>query len=151
MGKEFKKIIASAIRVAKTLERRQKLAFLSAVLLMVITAALNSVPAIVLGRLVDFMFAGNSLVFSQTTPFIAIIILAILAREALQVLRKYLVENTCTRIEKNNTVELINHLLRLDISYFGTQKVGALHGRLHRSVEGLVRLLKLCFKAAFMF
>jgi ATP-binding cassette subfamily B protein len=145
MGKEFKKIIASAIRVAKTLERRQKLAFSSAVLLMAITAALNSVPAIVLGRLVDFMFAGNSLVFGQTTPFIAIIILAILAREALQVLRKYLVENTCTRIEKNNTVELINHLLRLDISYFSTQKVGALHGRLHRSIEGLVRLLKLCF------
>ena len=145
MGKEFKRILASATRVAKTLDRRQKLILMSAVVLMAITAALNSVPAIILGRLVDSMFDSQTLAFAQTFPFIGIIVLAILAREALQVLRKYLVENTCTRIEKSNLVGLVNHLLRLDISYFGSQKVGALHGRLHRSIEGLVRLLKLCF------
>lgn len=145
MSNEFKKIITCAIRIAKSLERHQKLAFLSAVVLMALTATLNNVPAVVLGRLVDFMLNSNSLIFSHTISFIGIIVSAILAREVLQVLRKYLVENTCTRIEKNNLVNLINHLLHLDISYYGSQRIGALHGRLHRSIEGLVKLIKLCF------
>lgn len=69
----------------------------------------------------------------------------ILVRETVQVCRKYIVENTCTRVEKDVRVDLINHLLRVDLAFFADKQVGSLHGRLNRSIEGLVKLIKLSF------
>lgn len=75
---------------------------------------------------------------------IAIALVHVIA-EALQVTRKCLIENTCTRIEKETTVNLVTHLLRVDLSRLSAERVGALHGRIHRSVEGFIKFLKLAF------
>ena len=41
--------------------------------------------------------------------------LAYLVREALNVLRRFLVENTCTRIDKDMCVRLVAHLMKVDL------------------------------------
>lgn len=80
------------------------------------------------------------------SKYILAIVAAILLRETLQVLRKYLVENAGTQVGKKTLVEVTARLLRVDLNFFGPDiQVGALHGRMHRSIEGLVKMIKLCF------
>src|SRR5262249_104604 len=66
--------------------------------------------------------------------------------EALQVVRKYVVENTTTRIERDRVAQLVTHLLKVDLSVLGRERVGALHGRISRSGEGFVKFIKLSFQ-----
>jgi len=77
--------------------------------------------------------------------YVAAIALAYLLREALQVWRRLLVQNVCTQVDKEMTVQLVSRLLRVDLTQMGADRVGALHGRIHRSVEGFVKFLKLAF------
>src|SRR5262249_46497279 len=77
--------------------------------------------------------------------YLVLIAAAYLVREGLQVVRRYLVENSCTRIEKVMTVKLISHLLRVDLATLNQEKVGALNGRISRSIVGFVRFLRLGF------
>jgi ATP-binding cassette subfamily B protein len=74
---------------------------------------------------------------------------AYLLREALQVVRRYFVENTCTRIDSDITVWLVSHLLQADLGTMMHEKVGALHGRIVRSIDGFVRFLRLAFLILF--
>ncbi|MDH4319112.1 MAG: ABC transporter ATP-binding protein/permease, partial [Desulfobulbaceae bacterium] len=48
-------------------------------------------------------------------------------------------------VEKNRLVQLVGHMLRLEMDYYSTVQVGALNGKIHRSIEGLVRIIKLLF------
>ena len=41
------------------------------------------------------------------------------------------------------TVRLIGHLMRADLATLTTEKIGALHGRIQRSVVGFVRFLRI--------
>lgn len=138
-------IANTARMVVGALERRQKGTLLLAFLIMVLTGALTNVPAVVLGYLVDALIGSGAMPFSKTVPYLVVIVTAILIREAITVLRKYLVENTCTRVEKNRLVQLVGHILRLEMDYYSTVQVGALNGKIHRSIEGLVRIIKLLF------
>jgi ATP-binding cassette subfamily B protein len=103
---------------------------------------------LLLGRLIDDVQRGSARGLSPGTLYrlaavnLALIAAAYLLRESCHVLRRFLVERACLGIEKETTVRLVAHLLRLDLAAFTHQKVGALHGRIHRSVGGLVRLLR---------
>jgi ATP-binding cassette subfamily B protein len=66
-------------------------------------------------------------------------------REILQLVRGILVENTCTRVEKEMTVRAISHLMKADLASLSHDKIGALQGRLSRSVVGFVRFIRLAF------
>lgn len=77
--------------------------------------------------------------------FVLSIALAYLLREALQVWRRLMIQNVCTRIDKEMTVQLVSRLLRADLTQMGADRIGALHGRIHRSVEGFVKFIKLAF------
>jgi len=68
-----------------------------------------------------------------------------LLREGLNVLRRFLVENACTRIDRDMCVKLVAHLMKVDLSTLTHEQVGALHGRITRSVDGFVRFLRLSF------
>ena len=63
----------------------------------------------------------------------------------MNVLRRYLVENTCTRIDKDMYVRVVAHLMKVDLTVLAQDHVGALYGRINRSVEGFVRFLRLTF------
>src|SRR5207248_1833692 len=71
--------------------------------------------------------------------------LAYLIRESMNVLRRFLVENTCTRINKDMSVRLVAHLMKVDLSILAQDQVGALYGRITRSAEGFVRFLRISF------
>ena len=68
-----------------------------------------------------------------------------LVREAMNVLRRFLVENTCTRIDKDTYVRVVAHLMKVDLTVLAQDHIGALYGRINRSVEGLVRFVRIGF------
>lgn len=135
----------TARTVVSALERGQKQTLFLAFLIMVVTGALTNIPALVLGSLVDTLVGSGAMPFATTVPYLLMIMAAILMREALNVLRKYLVEKTCTRVEKSRLVLLVDHMLRLEMDYYSSVQVGALNGQIHRSINGLVRIVKLLF------
>ena len=77
--------------------------------------------------------------------FLLAIGVAYLIRETMNVLRRFLVERACTRIDKNLCVRLVSHLLEVDLSTLSFEQVGAIHGRIARSVEGFVRFMRISF------
>jgi ATP-binding cassette subfamily B protein len=77
--------------------------------------------------------------------FVIAIAAAYLLREALEVWRRLQVQSVCTQIDKELTVDLVSRLLRTDLTLMGADRVGALHGRIHRSVEGYIKFLRLGF------
>ncbi len=104
---------------------------------MLITGILTNLPAVILGRLVDQLTANNVIQFSSVFGFILLIVGIIIIREALTVLRKYQVENIATQTEKKQTVATIGRILHTDTHQLEGFRVGALHGRIFRSIEGL--------------
>jgi ATP-binding cassette subfamily B protein len=78
-------------------------------------------------------------------PFLLIMCIAYFTKEAVQVVRKVIVEKVCTETEKTARLSLISRLFQVDLNTLVGERIGSLNGRLHRSVDGLVRLLKLSF------
>jgi ATP-binding cassette subfamily B protein len=89
--------------------------------------------------------AAHSEVFRFALRYLSTIAILVVAREGFHVLRRFLVENTCTRIDKHLSVRVVSHLLHVDLGTFTHEKLGALHGRIFRSIDGFMRLLRLSF------
>lgn len=144
--KEFKEILKGFSRVTKLLHKKEKITLSIATFIMLITGFLTNFPAIILGKFVDKMIGLENATFSIAVPFLVWIIIIIISKEFLNILRKYLVENIATQTEKKQTVALMNRLLRADInSFINKHQIGALHGKMFRSIQGFIRLLKLGF------
>jgi ATP-binding cassette subfamily B protein len=146
MNKEFNEIILGIKRAIGLLNQKERGNLYLATFLMLLIGFLTNVPAVILGKLVDKLVGNNVLQFNLVTPFIILIIIVILAREALNVVRKLLLENIATQTDKEQTVNVIERLLKADIGGFlYQQQIGSLHGRIFRSMQGLIRILKLTF------
>jgi len=148
MNKELSEIILVFKRTVGLMEKPEKNSLIFATLLMLITGFLTNLPAVILGKLVDKL-VGKNIQFAIVLPFIGLIILIIIIREVLTILRKYLVENIATQTEKKQTILIIDHLLKTDVSFFNEQQIGALHGRIFRSIQGLIQIIKLGFLEFF--
>src|SRR5580704_2152292 len=118
---------------------------------MAITSACNTAIALIIGLMVDAIKRGteSGLSHAELTRT-AIIYLAVLAaayvgREVFNVVRRLLVERACTSIDKDLTVGLVAHLMKVDLTTFTEEKIGSLHGRIQRSVMGFVRFLRITF------
>lgn len=145
MNKEFLEIINGFRRTWKLLGKPEKTALVFTSFLMLITGVLTNLPAVILGRLVDKLVGTEHIDFSVAIPFIAWIIGIILVREAITVVRKYFVENVATQTDKKQTVNVIEHLLKTDIANINQQQIGSLHGRIFRSIQGMIKIIKLGF------
>lgn len=145
MNKEFLEILTGFKRTLGLMQKPEKNMLVLASLIMLFTGVLTNLPAIILGRLVDKLLGVENIEFNIAIPFIGLIIGTILVREALTVLRKYIVENIATQTEKKQTVNVIEHLLKTDIANITQQQIGSLHGRIFRSIQGLVKIIKLGF------
>jgi ATP-binding cassette subfamily B protein len=149
--REIRVILKRARQVWRLIPRRHKLALGLAALVMALTSACNTALPLLLGKLVDRVTAGareelaHEALYRLAGFYLVLIALAYLLREGLQVVRRYLVENSCTRIEKVMTIKLVSHLLITDLAFLTHEKVGALHGRISRSVVGFIRFLRLAF------
>src|ERR1019366_10083739 len=100
MWNEILQTMQTGLRVTQALGRREKLALLLAMGLMPATGSLTNLPAILRGKLIDRMLSNPTRDLTVALPTIGVIAAAILGREALNVARKYIVENTCTRLQK---------------------------------------------------
>jgi ATP-binding cassette subfamily B protein len=137
--------------VWKLVSRQQRWALGGAAAVMALTSACNTIVALLLGQLVtavtDALNSGQAIgvIYRTAALFLGLIAAAYVARELFNVLRRNLVENTCARINRTMTLHLVSHLLRLDLSKLSQDKIGALHGRIFRSVDGFVRFLRVSF------
>jgi ATP-binding cassette subfamily B protein len=134
--------------------RRKAVLTLAAVVIAAVSAC-NTLMPLSLGRLVDGIQAGRDQGASQwtlylhTAMFLGAIAAIYIAREGLNVLRRGLVENTCAKLQRDTYVRVLDHLVRADFGAFTNDKVGTVHGRAFRSVDGLIRLTKLGFLEFF--
>jgi hypothetical protein len=83
-----------------------------------ITGVLTNGPAVILGRLVDQLVGSNGIKFEVVVWFIFLLSIVILHSEGFTVFRKYLIENIATQTDKNQTLKVIERLLKVDISRF---------------------------------
>src|SRR4051794_10292997 len=94
--------------------RRHKVALGAAGLVMALTSVCNTAMPLLLGRLVDRVKVGTesdwpaAQLYRVAAVFLGLLALAYVVREALNVLRRYLVENTCTRINRDMCVHLVS-------------------------------------------
>jgi ATP-binding cassette subfamily B protein len=120
-------------------------------LVMALASLSQTAIPLLLGALVDEVRRGLSTPDASwnagrvTAFYLGAMGVAYLVRECLQTLRRLMVENTCARIEKDLLVQLISRILRADFALLTRERIGTLHGRIHRGIGGLVRLLKLAF------
>ncbi|MEO6508505.1 MAG: ABC transporter ATP-binding protein [Patescibacteria group bacterium] len=146
MNSEFKEIITGIKRSVALLTQKERKSLVVATGLMILTGVLTNLPAVILGNLTDSLIDDKSFEFSLVLPYITLIVVIILIREALTVYRKYLVENIATQTDKEQTVRVIERLLKTNIKDFlYKQQIGSLHGRIFRSMQGLIQVIKLVF------
>lgn len=146
---EITQTLSAARRTLWFLSRGQRWTLFIAVLLMAAVGYCTAKIPLMLGALVDALLSKQVATLVDARPFLAGLALMFLLREVLQVFRKVIVERTCTVVERDAMVKAISRLLAVDISVLGVERAGVLNGRLHRSISGFVRLLKLSFLDLF--
>ena len=127
------------------LTKRQKFNFIIIIFIMIICALLSQLLPLAIGTLTDDILGQESLSFISILPFLGFILVITIINEILKVLRRIIVEDTCTRCEKTARTRALNSLLHAPLLYFKRNMIGNIHGRLNRSLDGTVRLLKLVF------
>jgi ATP-binding cassette, subfamily B, bacterial len=151
IAQELGVIARRSRQVWRLVSWRERVALAGALAVMSLSSAANTVIWLSLGRLVNgvdpAMHPGSApgALSRVAAIYLAIIATAYLLRESMNVLRRLLVERTCTRIDKEMYVRVIGHLMKVDLSVLAQNYVGALYGRINRSVEGLVRFLRVTF------
>jgi ATP-binding cassette subfamily B protein len=149
--RELWAILGRAVQVWRLVPPRQRGTLGAAAAVMALASACVVAIPLALGRLIDHVQQGAAHGLAAADLYrLAVLDLALLAgayvlREALHVARRYLVEGACMRVEKDASVRLVAHLLKMELAALTHQKVGALHGRISRSVGGLVRFLRVIF------
>jgi ATP-binding cassette subfamily B protein len=149
--REIRLLVHTALLVRRMVPKRYQLALGTSAGVMVLTSLVATALPILLGLLVDQVqkdhehgVSGHAM-FEAVGFWLALIAGVVLAREALNIIRRYLVEATCTRIDKYMGVKVVSHLMQADLSRLTHEKLGALHGRIFRSVDGFMRVLRLGF------
>ena len=132
-------------RIFLMLEKKQKIYFGIIVVIMIISSYLSQLTPLAIGNLTDGVLASEGTTFYHVIPYLLFILGVCVVNEFIIVIRRVLVEDTCTRTEKQARYRALNSLLKAPLSYFKKNMVGNIHGKLNRSLEGTIRLLKLMF------
>ena len=133
----------------RLISRADKLGFISGVLIMSVAAALETGIAILIAR---FFNRVSKFVGRPPSEWIGYVMVALgilagayVLKESLNLLRRWILTRTTTRIERNMTVRLVSHLLKVDLGALARERIGSLHGRISRSIEGFVKFLRVTF------
>ena len=127
------------------LGKRQRISFLLILLILAVSAVLSQLTPLAVGYLTDSVLAGQSVRFFSVLPFLLAILAVNVLNEVIKVIRRLIVEDTATQVEKNARQQAAQALLMAPLSYFRGHMTGNIHGRLNRSLEGTVKLIKLVF------
>ena len=148
---ELTSILRCVTRMWGLLNLSQRCALSAAVTCMFLGGTANTAIPLLVGSLVDSAQAAATHANAAETLrptiawYLALIAAAYVLREALQLARRYLVEDTAARMEKNLFVSVVSRLLMADLAALAHEKIGTLHGRMLRNVSGSVRFLRVSF------
>ncbi|HEX4000787.1 MAG TPA: ABC transporter ATP-binding protein [Pirellulales bacterium] len=148
---EMRTILKQGKQVWKLVRRKYRMALIGAALVMAICSTCNTAVPLLLGRLVDKVQAyinrtiGRHDVLMLAAWYLGFMAGAYMLREALNVARRYLVAVACSHIRQDMHVDLVSHLMTVRLSTISREKLGTLHGRISRNVEGIVRFLQVNF------
>lgn len=140
---EIRLILRRGRQVWRLVPIKHKLGLAFAAGIMAVVSLCNVAVSFLVGTLVTTALSTNSYVIAFEV--LGSICIAYVLREVFNVARRYLVENSCTRLHRDMSVRVVNHLMKVNLATLSKEKVGALHGRIYRSVEGFVRFLRLSF------
>jgi ATP-binding cassette subfamily B protein len=130
---------------------RYKIGLGSAAGVIAVVSALNTAMPLLLGKLVDGIHEGvdrgdePAAMYRRAGMILGLIAVVYLVREGLNVVRRALVENTCARLSRDMILDVLGRVIRTDFGALSKDRIGTLHGRVFRSVDGLVRLMKMAF------
>ena len=127
------------------LPRRQKAGFFVVLLILGVSAVLSQLTPLAIGYLTDEVLTQQRTSFRAVVPVLAVILVVNVVNELIKVARRLIVEDTATRAEKIARQRAATSLLLAPLSYFRCHMTGNIHGRLNRSLEGTVKLIKLMF------
>ncbi len=150
-ARELRSILWRSLEVWRLIRWRERFSLCVALVVMCFASGANTTIALCLGRLVDVVNPGTlsaptrDSLTRAAAVYLAVIGACYLAREALNVLRRFLVENTCTRIDKEIYVKVVSHLMKVDLTALEQDQVGGIYGRITRGVDGLVRFMRIGF------
>ena len=139
------------LAVWRLISWRHRVGLSGALLVMSLASGANTAIALGIGWLIDGVNPQvhpgqtRAALARVASLYLGFIGLAYLVRETTNVLRRYLVENICTRIDKDMHVRVVSHLMKVDLARLERDQVGALYGRVTRSVEGLIRFMRIGF------
>jgi len=144
-GKMKESIFTILKKINKMLGKKQKISFIIIILIMIISAVLTQLIPLSIGKLTDNVLSTPQLSFVSIVPFLIFILLVYIVNEFIKIVRRLLVEDTATRTEKLARHNAMQSLLKAPLSYFREHMTGNIHGRLNRSLEGTIKLIKLLF------
>ena len=124
---------------------RQKLGFFIILVILAISAVLSQLTPLTIGYLTDHVLTEQNATFKSVAPILLVILIVNVVNEIIKVIRRLIVEDTATQAEKNARQKATMSLLKAPLSYFRNHMTGNIHGRLNRSLEGTVKLIKLLF------
>nr|WP_297178047.1 ABC transporter ATP-binding protein [uncultured Agathobaculum sp.] len=127
------------------LDRRHKRRFLWIAVILAVSAVLSQLTPLAVGYLTDHVLAGGRTDFLSVVPILLVILVVNVVNEVIKVVRRLMVEDTATQAEKSARGRATASLLHAPLSYFRAHMTGNIHGRLNRSLEGTVKLVKLLF------
>lgn len=117
--------------------------FFLILLILAVSAALSRLTPLAVGYLTDHVLAGQNASFASVAPILVAILAVNIVNELIKVARRLIVEDTATQAEKTARQRAALSLLMAPLSYFRAHMTGNIHGRLNRSLEGTVKLIKL--------
>ena len=130
-------------KIFQLLPKKQKLGFFVILIILVVSAVLSQLTPLAIGYLTDHVLAQQHAAFLSVIPILLVILLINVVNQVIQVIRRLIVEDTATQAEKNGRQKAAASLLMAPLSYFRQHMTGNIHGRLNRSLEGTVKLIKL--------
>ena len=132
-------------KLFQLLPRKQKTGFVLILLILAVSAVLSQITPLAIGYLTDHVLAGPAEGFLSVFPILGGILLVNVINEVLKVARRLMVEDAATQAEKRARQRAADSLLLAPMFYFRSHMTGNIHGRLNRSLEGTVKLIKLLF------
>lgn len=132
-------------KLLSILPPRQKANFLLILLILALSAVLSQVTPLAVGYLTDSVLTSDAITFTSVLPVLTLILVVNVVNEVIKVIRRLIVEDTATQTEKIARQKAACSLLAAPLSYFRQHMTGNIHGRLNRSLEGTVKLIKLLF------
>lgn len=130
----------------RMLTGKQKWNFVLITVIMVVSAGAAQLLPVCIGKLTDTLLRHKTAFsFQRVLPFLLFILAVSILNQLLIIGRRLMVEDTATRFEKTARICATEALLKAPLSYFQSNMTGNIHGRLNRSLDGTVKLLKLLF------